>query len=363
MPVIAAERIAEIYRDVAMALGADDREADLFARCFLRADLRNHSTQGIGYVPLVIEWLRDGVMRFGVDVEVLNEGPSYAVVHGHNGVGQVVACDAMQIAIDKATSSGIGCVWLRHSNDFTMAASYALLALEQGMVGLAMSNGAPEAAAWGGRTPVLSTNPIAVAFPVPDSAPVVVDMATSSSSHGEVVLAARDGRLLPGPNLVDDQGRLVSDPSGLVVDTGHRESPLRGAIAPLGPKGFGWMLIVELFAGLLSGMSASADIVYPPTAETPTQLGQFFMAIDHHRVASPERYGRAARHMIDAVKASEPAEGFEQVVLPGEYAGIEQERRQRRGVPVRDEEWALLVAAAAEVGVQVLDDEESSARR
>ena len=143
----------------------------------------------------------------------------------------------MDLAIGKARASGIGLVWVRNTSDFTAASNYAMQALERGMVGVAMSNGVPLVAPWGGRDPVFNTNPIAVAIPAGRRPPIVIDMAASATSHGKVVHAARDGKLLPGPWLVDEQGRVTAEAAPFITDVLDRNSPQTAAILPLGGQG------------------------------------------------------------------------------------------------------------------------------
>jgi LDH2 family malate/lactate/ureidoglycolate dehydrogenase len=206
-----------------------------------------------------------------------------------------------------------------------------------------MGNGAPLAAPWGGRDRVFSTNPIAVAIPAGRELPIVIDMSSSALSHGQVVLAARDGRLVSGPLLVDESGQFTDNPRPLVADPRHRESPLLGAILPQGPKGFGWLLIVELFAGLLSGMKPSYLNVFPPTPEHLSTIGHFLMAIDVSALMPVNEFKAKVDDLITTIKGSRLADGFDAIVLPGERAAQEEARRRREGVPIRDEEWREVI--------------------
>jgi L-2-hydroxycarboxylate dehydrogenase (NAD+) len=212
MPTLPAEYLHSVYRSIAERFGASPEEAEIFADCTLLPDLRGHATQGLAFLPMVYPLLRDGLARFGAPIRMIREGPGFAIVDGGLGVGQVVATRAMALAIDRAQRDGVASVWVRHTNDFTMASIYALQALVHDCVGVAMSNGAPLVAPWGGRDKMFSTNPIAVAVPAGRELPIVIDMSSSALSHGQVVLAARDGRLVPDRLLVDESGGFTDDP-------------------------------------------------------------------------------------------------------------------------------------------------------
>jgi L-2-hydroxycarboxylate dehydrogenase (NAD+) len=222
-----------------------------------------------------------------------------------------------------------------------MAAAFALQALEHGMVGIAMSNAQALVAPWGGQDRLFGTNPISIAIPSGEQAPIVIDTSTSAISGGRVTVARHDGAKLGGPWVVDTQGRMTADPSDFA------------AIVPLGPKGFGWLLFVEILAGILSGMGGSRFVQPNPDTEHPSTIGQLFMAIDVARLMPVAEFKAQVDALIGTVKASRPAEGFVEILLPGESAAREYERRQREGIPVRDEYWSQLVATADELGVDL----------
>ena len=116
------------------------------------------------------------------------------LIDGNRGPGQVVATQAMEIAIEKAKNATVGLAWVRNSNDFTMASSYATMALEHDFIGLAMSNGVPLVSTWGGRDPVFNTNPLAFVVPAGTEKPIIFDGAMSSVSHAISSVSYRAGR-------------------------------------------------------------------------------------------------------------------------------------------------------------------------
>ena len=216
MRIESAQYLRSIYEAIARSLGAPDEEARVFAGSFIKADLFGKDTQGIACIALVYPWIRSGAIQFGTTPDVVKEGPSFALIDGNRGPGQVVATMAMEIAINKAKNATVGLVWVRNSNDFTMASSYATMALEHDFIGLAMSNGVPLVSTWGGRDPIFNTNPLAFVVPAGAERPIIFDGAMSSVSHGHVVLAARDRRIilemgiLRGsfpPRCIDNSGR------------------------------------------------------------------------------------------------------------------------------------------------------------
>jgi L-2-hydroxycarboxylate dehydrogenase (NAD+) len=353
MRVFPADYLQQVYEVLAAELGATPEEATIFARCLVTADLQGKETQGMALFPLVYHLLRDGAARFGASIRLVKEGPAYAVVDGSHGLGQIIATRAMEIAIEKARDAGVGAVWARNTNDIGMVANYSMRALEHGYVGIAMTNGVPFVAPWGGRDPLFSTNPFSVAIPAGEERPILIDTSASAMSHGKVIMAARDRVPLATPLLVDEAGRFVNDPVPFIVDALDRESPQRGAILSLGHKGFTWVLLVDVLTGIMSGMTASKDIPEHPTSENPATLGQFLMAINVGALMPPDRFKAKIDDLIRSVKRSRPAEGFSEILLPGERAQREAERRRREGISVRDEEWGNIVAIARDHDVDL----------
>ncbi len=351
MPVIAHERLRRIYAAVAEAHGASPEEAGTFAACLVRADLRGYTRQGIAIIPYYHQLLRDGVVEFGRVPVVEREGPGFAVVNGHRNVGQVTGTMAMTRAIEKSRTAGIGIVTVVESGDFAMASAFALQALATDMIGLAMSNGYPIVAPWGGREPFFCTNPIAFAVPTGQQAPLVIDMATSRYSMGQAVRAARDGARLEGASVVDASGTYGDDPAAIVIDPMARESALDGALLPAGPKGFGWMLIVEILAGILSGAGGSYVNRDDPAPTPRSRFGNCFIAIDVGQFLDVDRFKRDMDELITALRHVAPARGFDAVRVPGQRSAREYERRLVEGVPVRDDEWEIALALQKELGL------------
>ncbi len=354
---ISPERLRSIYAAVASAHGADQEEADLFADGLLRADMRGHHTQGAGLLPYLDELFEAGAGRFGAPTVVVRESVSTALLDGHGGAGHVVAMRAMDIAIAKAKQTGIGFVTVRRSADCGMAANYALQALDHGMIGIAMSTGPILVAPWGGRDPQFCTNPLAIAVPAGNEDPIVIDMATSASSMGKVVLAARDGKLLDSRQLVDADGRYTNDPSRVILNAMDRESPMAGALLPDGARGFGMLLMVEMLSALLSGERSWAEdphgAVKTDTRARAAFYSQTLIAIDIARFQDPAAFAASSARMVRMLSQCRPAEGFDAVRLPGAGAAARGRDYAEHGIALREEEWAMIADIADKRGIRL----------
>ncbi len=353
MIVLNERKVTSLYTEIAYALGATPEEAQIWAMCMVRADLRGMYTQGAAIIPYSVNLIETGFAKFGVRIRILKDEPGMALIDGGRGVGVVIATRAMNLAIEKARSNGVGCIWVQNGGDFMMAANYTLQAVEQDMVGIAMRNCGPLVAPWGGREPFFCTNPISVAVPTKDEPPIVIDMAAGSFSSGQVVMAARDNKHLPSPHLVTNDGVYTDDPTMIVIDPTDRESELRGGIVTLGYKGMAWTMIVELLSGLLAGTNTSNQNDYEPTLEHPWENAIFLMAVDVSKLQALADYKSSTDQFVRELRAVKPAKGFDHVIVPGEAEAKNEAQRKKEGIPIREEDWEGVIRVATKLGVEV----------
>ena len=353
MRVESAEYLRKVYETFWQKLGAPKEEARIYAENLLKADLAGKSTQGLASLTISYPLVRSGSLKFGMPMTIVKEGPSFALIDGGHGTGQVIAARGMEIAIQKAKEATVGCVWIRNSNDVMRVGNYTEMALEHDFVGWAMSNGEPYVSAWGGCEPVFCTNPMSYAIPASSELPIIFDAATSSITHGGVVRAAYDKVRLPEGIVVGDDGKPVFDPTPLVADPTNRNSPIGGAILPVGIKGFGWLIWVEVLAAITSGMTISKYIPLDYSGGAKWTGGTFLMAINVGNIVPIDEFKAQVDDMIRTIKSSKLAEGFDEIVMPGERSQIEAERRRKEGIPIRDEDWGHFSAMAQEIGVDL----------
>jgi (2R)-3-sulfolactate dehydrogenase (NADP+) len=76
------------------------------------------------------------------------------------------------------------------SHHFGVAGRHVERLAEAGLLALAFGNTPKAMGAWGGKRPVLGTNPIAFAAPRRGTPPIVVDLALSQGARGKIVSAA-----------------------------------------------------------------------------------------------------------------------------------------------------------------------------
>src|SRR5262245_22240358 len=171
-PFYATVEAAEAFAvRLLLAHGLPEHDANIVARCLVRADLRGVDTHGLQYLPHYLERVRRGLINAKPVLQVERVTPMVGMLDGQDGFGFVVATKAMAMAIDLAREFGVGIVTARRSTHFGMAANYSRQALDAGYIGVALTNASPAMPPWGGREPLIGTSPIAVCAPAEKELP------------------------------------------------------------------------------------------------------------------------------------------------------------------------------------------------
>ena len=331
------------------ACGVDDGSARVVADHLIDAEMCGVTSHGLIRVPQYVSALEEGKVSPRAQLHVVRENESTAVLDGGHGFGQVMASAAMEMAVGKARVTGVGAVTLVNCSHTGRLASYTAQAAEAGMLAMMMVNAGGSGqwvAPFGGTTGRLSTNPISFAAPTANGPPLVVDFATSAAPEGRVRAALNASQQLPAGWVIDHRGQPTVDPADLY-------GPPRGAILPFGGpqghKGFGLALVVELFAGALSGAGVCrADAPHESATD-----GVFMLAVDPSWFGPPADFLAQVRSLIEHVKSSPPAPGVEAVLLPGEKELLAKQAALASGIVIEDGVWKAIQQTLDRFGITV----------
>lgn len=343
------EELLGFVSSVFSRLGVPDEDARVVAENLVAADLRGIESHGVARLRRYVEGIRRGAVKVRPNIRVVSEGPSFALVDGDSGLGQVVGSFSMRLAIRKARESGLGFVTVRMSNHYGIAGYYAMMALDHDMIGVSMTNSRPLVAHTGALGKWLGTNPIAVAAPTVRPPPFVLDMATSVAPIGKMEEYSRLRRKVPLGWGIDSQGRPCDDPDVIMRE---------GALLPLGGlgelfgghKGYGLALMVEIFTSVLSGAAMLRE-VGQTEAPRPANVGHFFMAIDISRFMPVEEFKERMERLREALKGAPLHPEFERIWIHGEKSYLTSLRRMEEGIPVHRRVFEEMRQIALEVGV------------
>ena len=341
MPLVKPQILADLGAAIFSAAGTPADIARMVAESLLQTSLTGHDSHGIMRVRLYVEMLRKGDLIPNARPHLRQQTGAIASVDCGRGFGQVGAQFGTTLAAELAQEHGIGCVTLEEVNHVGRLGEYAEMLARQGLVGMVFTSGTVvrvSVAPWGGREPLLSTNPMAWAIPTKAGAvPFVLDFATSVVANGKVQVALSKGEAFPEGMLLDRDGNPTTDPA--TIQDG-------GMLLPFGSyKGYGLSLMMELIPGIMCGFSPVSSTEF--RSGNPTMI----IALDVAAFTDLERFEQLTREFLARIKAVEPAPGFEELLLPCEKEQRSTAERSRAGVPLPQGVWDDLCVLAREYGV------------
>jgi hydroxycarboxylate dehydrogenase B len=252
MPSIPAADLRTFSANLLAAAGVPPDEAASVAASLVGANLRGHDSHGVMRVPYYLDALRKREVVHSAPFTVLKQSGAVLAADGHWGFGQTQARRLMDRLLAMVKSQGAVVGTLIRCGHIGRLGEYCEQATQAGCAAMIMVNthgASRRVAPPGGVAPRLGTNPLAFGAPHGD-APLILDFGTSATAEGKVRVKKIAGEKCPDGWLLDAQGRPTNDPESLYADP-------PGTIRPMGGdqpyKGFGLGLMVEIFAGALSG--------------------------------------------------------------------------------------------------------------
>lgn len=326
--MIDAAELAAYCARILAGLGVPADQAELVAGSLVEADLRGVESHGVHLMALYADRLRGGHLRGRTEVTVLRDDGASALLDGGQGLGQISGIAAVDLAVSKARVHGVGAVAVRNSSHLGALGWYTMRGAAAGCVTLAAQNGPPFVPPFGGVTGIFSTNPMSYAIPAGDEPPLVLDMATTAVAGNRVLLAQKRGDAEIPPGWANDErGRPTTDPAAASV----RHLQWFG-----GYKGYGIALLIEILAGVLTGASFGLVDREPGelTGFDRVTRGYLFVALDPSHYVPEEQFRADVDRLIHDIHASDPAEGVERVLVPGELEHHRRVERLTHGIPL-----------------------------
>ena len=331
------------------ALGVSEPDAQIAADVLVSADIRGINSHGV--IRLYSYYgsrLVNGQIDPASPITVINESPSTLALDGGNGLGQVVAHHAMSRCIDMAKETGVAIATVRNSNHYGIAGYYAMMALPEDLIGLSLTNSQPLVAPTFGATPILGTNPIAVAVPAGEEKPYVLDMATSIVSIGRITVYEKSGTHIPKGWGINASGELTEHPEEVL--SGGALLPLGGSAEMRGYKGYGLSLLVDLLSGVLAGAGFGTGVGHP-SRKNNADVGHFFAAIKVENFRPIAEFKADMDSYIRELKLAPKMPGKDRIYIHGEKEFENAEKYTKEGVPLLTEIVDGLIEAGKSIGI------------
>ncbi|OZI31010.1 hypothetical protein CAL29_23975 [Bordetella genomosp. 10] len=323
-------------------LGAD--MAGAVARRLVQGQLLGRHTHGLAMLPTYLERLADGRIAREGRIETLSDQGGSFSWRVDRLPGAWVMDRMLAQAVTRAARHAVVTATVAGCSHIGALQAYLADLVSRELLGLLMVTdpGVASVAPPGGIDPVITSNPVALCIPT-ERAPLLIDQSTSMLSNGAVVAALAAGKALPGPWLLDNQGRATDDPAAVNTDPPGTLLPVGGL--EFGYKGFGFGLMVEAFALALSGFGRDQ-------ARERGAQGVFLLIVDPGRFGDGKAaFLRAMSALVDQCEASRPIPGGAGVRLPGEAALRAQARQLRDGLDLSAELLSRLDACARRLGL------------
>jgi ureidoglycolate dehydrogenase (NAD+) len=342
--VISANDLERLAISLLTAAGCSSENAVCAARVFIEADLCRPGGQGIDFLPCMINDLKNGKIDPSAEPSVVHECAATALIEGRRGPGPRAAMLATELAIRKARTAGAAVIGVTNSTDIFMIGYYADLIAREGLASIVFTSGPPLVHPYGGTERVLSTNPIAFAFPTDREARIICDVSTSAISGWRLQQAAYYDEQLPLGSGIDREGKPTRDAKAIV----------QGAISPLGEhKGFALGLAVAVMSGLLNGSQVGRALVGWQTEGPVGYLGHTFIAVDPKGLNPVADFPKAVGGYIDEIKRSRKTPNQPEIMIPGERLYRARKKHLESGVPVFHDTWDAVAKIGVEFGVQM----------
>ena len=314
--------------DVFLKMGMPADDAEQAAEVLVYADIRGIETHGVSNM------LRSYVKQFGngainptPEPRIIREMPAAATLDCDGGHGLVVGPMAMNMAIERAKIYGIGTITANNGRHFGAAAYHAAMALEHGMIGIAMTTGGMRVVPVDGAKPMFGLNPIAIAIPTRNEAPFIFDASMSSVAGNKIALAKRLGVPVAAGWITEPDGspileeRAVPDDYFMLPTGGSRENGAH--------KGASLGMWVEIMCGLLGATGAG-----------PNRKGgssHHFIAYNVEAFTDLDSFKDDMDAYMKEIRECPPIPGADRVVYAGLPEHEEEIERREHGIPYHPE--------------------------
>lgn len=273
MVKVALQEIEQVVQNALIRHGADDFAAAEVARAVAQAESVGNRICGLYYLESYCLQLVSGRVNGRAEPRVSHLRPAAILVDADFGFAQPAFAYGLAPALDAARHYGVASLAVCHAHTCTALGYFTEQIARAGCLGLGFTNATPIVAAPGGKTRVIGTNPIA--FSVPDGQgglAMQFDQSTTTVALGKITMAKAAGETIPLGWALDENGTPTTDPA----------EALKGSLVSSGGvKGWGFGLMSEVLAAVITGSTLSKDVAPLKAPKgAPHNLGQYYLVID-----------------------------------------------------------------------------------
>lgn len=326
--------------------GFTEAESRIISDVLLMSDDFGIESHGMQRLVRYHKGIESGMIDVKAQPEVVFETPVSAVIDGHSGMGQLIGHKAMELAIEKAKSAGVGIVSVRNSNHYGIAGYYSRMAMEEGLIGFSCTNSEAIMVPTFGKKAMIGSNPIACSVPA-DPYPFSFDASTTVVTRGKLEIYNKKGEPIPTGWAVNKMGESSNNATEVLDNIKAHEGggimPLGGATELLGGhKGYGYGMICELFSSILSQGFTSSHTM----KNGYSGICHGFMAINPKCFGDPAAIKKHLSDYLTELRESPKALGATRIYTHGEKEMEAIERVKKNGIPVNENTVREMIAMA-----------------
>ena len=344
------KKLRSVTKQILITQNLSDKDATIATDALIKADLRGVESHGVSnMLRAYLGAFKSNSLNPKPNWKVVKETPSCATINSDNGLGIVVAPQAMEIAVEKAKKTGAGIVTMNNCGHLGMLAYHSMIASQNDMIGTTMAACSPRMVPTYSSVRALGTNPISYSAPADKLPDFVFDAAMTSVAGNKIVLASRLDVPLSKGWIADKNGNPIMEEINInELDNEDESKNLEnrynkgyisssvdllpfGATREIGShKGYSMAVVVDILAGILNGTRTA------PTGDYKNQ-GHFLAAYDINAFIDTKEFkelmDRYLQSMLDLPSNSEG----KKVIYAGYLESIEEEKRMASGIPLHKE--------------------------
>jgi LDH2 family malate/lactate/ureidoglycolate dehydrogenase len=171
-------------------------------------------------------------------------------------------------------------------------------------------------------------------------------MSPTVVARGKIRKSAQLGTPIPKGWALDVTGRDTTDPT----------AALEGVLLPIGAhKGSGLSIMMDILGGVLSGAAYAGGVGNQYLDyDRPQDVGHFFLVMRPDLLVPIDEYRARIDHLVTRIHGCELAEGFSEVLVPGEIEAREEAVRAVTGIPFFPEQLDPIQRMALEFNAEPL---------
>lgn len=358
MPTVTVDQFKAVCTKLLRAVGAADDEVVVLTEALLFSSLRGHDDYGSGHLPIYVRTYHSGMpygpVNKGGTPTIVRETAATVTIDGNWCLGQKVALQAAHMAVKKAQDTGIAAATIFRNTHTGALGYYASKMVEHDMIGLMFTGAGAVSPPSGGVERILGTNPMSIGIPAKDEYPIIIDMATSSTTWTWLLPRLALGEPLAVGYVLDDEGEPTTDPNQFSGRPRPGEAA-HGAMANLGGghKGYGVQLAVEMLGGILPALITSNEVQDTMAREGRLHTPALIIAINIGLFQDVDAFKAKVDERIRQIRASKRKKGVAAIYLPGERGFRTREKRLKEGIPISDDCWNDIVTLSDELKVDL----------